>query len=158
MKRWSKQLLSGCLLAALLLSMGGCQQGSTPSSTASSVVSSAVSGGETEQAQPGKTCNDMPVRTLDLDASDPEYYPKALETEIYNYKLIRNVPTAYTADSWEAYTSTANTLLNIDPASLDDVSRSMIDNAVAKRDWSRSHRRPTACGISGGMRRRWPKK
>lgn len=134
MKRWSKQLLSGCLLAALLLSMGGCQQGSTPSSTASSVVSSAASGGETEEAQPGKTCNDMPVRTLDLDASDPEYYPKALETEIYNYKLIRNVPTAYTADSWEAYTSTANTLLNIDPASLDDVSRSMIDNAVAKRE------------------------
>lgn len=136
MKKWSKQLLSGCLLAALLLSMGGCQQGSTPSSTASSVVSSAASGGETGEstAQPGKTYSDMPVQTLDLDASDPEYYPKALETEIYNYKLIRNVPTAYTTDSWEAYTSTANTLLNIDPASLDDVSRSMIDNAVAKRE------------------------
>lgn len=138
MKRWSKQLLSGCLVAALLLSMGGCQQGSTPSSAVSSQAASsaAASSEETAQspAQSSETYSDMPVQTLELDASDPDYYQKALETEIYNYKLIRNVPTAYTADSWEAYTSTANTLLNIDPASLDDVSKSMIDNAVEKRE------------------------
>lgn len=74
------------------------------------------------------------VQTLDLDPSDPDYYQKALETELYNYKLIRNVPTAYQAESWDAYTATANTLLNIDPDNIDDVSKSMIDNAVAQRE------------------------
>ena len=69
-----------------------------------------------------------------VDPSDPDYYQKALETELYNYKLIRNVPTAYQAESWDAYTATANTLLNIDPDNIDDVSKSMIDNAVAQRE------------------------
>ena len=55
----------------------------------------------------------MPVQTLDLDPSDPDYYQKALETELYNYKLIRKVPTAYQAESWDAYTATANTLLDV---------------------------------------------
>ena len=83
---------------------------------------------------PVETYHDMPVQTLDLDPSDPDYYQKALETELYNYKLIRNVPTAYQAESWDAYTATANTLLNIDPDNIDDVSKSMIDNAVAQRE------------------------
>ncbi len=48
--------------------------------------------------------------------------------------MIRNVPTAYQAESWDAYTATANTLLNIDPDNIDDVSKSMIDNAVAQRE------------------------
>ena len=138
MKRWSKQLLSGCLLAALLLSMGGCQQGNTPSSAVSSqaVSSAAESSEETAEgpAETVETYHDMPVQTLDLDPRDPDYYQKALETELYNYKLIRNVPTAYQAEGWDTYTATANTLLNIDPDNIDDVSKSMIDNAVAQRE------------------------
>ena len=35
MRKWNKRLLSGCLLAALLLSMSGCQQGNTTSSAVS---------------------------------------------------------------------------------------------------------------------------
>lgn len=135
MRKWNKRLLSGCLLAALLLSMSGCQQGNTTSSAVSSqAVSSAAASSEETTEGPVETYHDMPVQTLDLDPSDPDYYQKALETELYNYKLIRNVPTAYQAESWDAYTATANTLLNIDPDNIDDVSKSMIDNAVAQRE------------------------
>lgn len=135
MRKWNKRLLSGCLLAALLLSMSGCQQGNTTSSAVSSqAVSAAAASSEETTEDPVETYHDMPVQTLDLDPSDPDYYQKALETELYNYKLIRNVPTAYQAESWDAYTATANTLLNIDPDNIDDVSKSMIDNAVAQRE------------------------
>ena len=135
MRKWNKRLLSWCLLAALLLSMSGCQQGNTTSSAVSSqAVSSAAASSEETTEGPVETYHDMPVQTLDLDPSDPDYYQKALETELYNYKLIRNVPTAYQAESWDAYTATANTLLNIDPDNINDVSKSMIDNAVAQRE------------------------
>ena len=98
MRKWNKRLLSGCLLAALLLSMSGCQQGNTTSSAVSSqAVSSAAASSEETTEGPVETYHDMPVQTLDLDPSDPDYYQKALETELYNYKLIRNVPTAYQA-------------------------------------------------------------
>ena len=47
MRKWNKRLLSGCLLAALLLSMSGCQQGNTTSSAVSSqAVSSAAASSE----------------------------------------------------------------------------------------------------------------
>ena len=107
MRKWNKRLLSWCLLAALLLSMSGCQQGNTTSSAVSSqAVSSAAASSEETTEGPVETYHDMPVQTLDLDPSDPDYYQKALETELYNYKLIRNVPTAYQAESWDAYTAT----------------------------------------------------
>ena len=160
MRKWNKRLLSGCLLAALLLSMSGCQQGNTTSSAVSSqAVSSAAASSEETTEGPVETYHDMPVQTLDLDPSDPDYYQKALETELYNYKLIRNVPTAYQAESWDAYTATANTLLNIDPDNIDDVSKSMIDNAVPSgKHWFRMHRQPTVCGTSGGMHRQQPRR
>ena len=140
MRKWNKRLLSWCLLAALLLSMSGCQQGNTTSSAVSSqAVSSAAASSEETTEGPVETYHDMPVQTLDLDPSDPDYYQKALETELYNYKLIRNVPTAYQAESWDAYTATANTLLNIDRGvpevwgSTYDV-RALIDATVKLRD------------------------
>ena len=155
MRKWNKRLLSGCLLAALLLSMSGCQQGNTTSSAVSSqAVSSAAASSEETTEGPVETYHDMPVQTLDLDPSDPDYYQKALETELYNYKLIRNVPTAYQAESWDAYTATANTLLNIDPDNIDDVSKSMIDNAVAQREALVVHRGgcPGHSRDGGGLR------
>lgn len=105
-----------------------------------------------------QTYSDMLVHEPAVSPSDPDYYARALETEIYNFKVIRNVPTAYTAESWDAYTSTANILLTIDPSAINDVAKSMIDNATAKRE-----RRlfklpplPTVCGTSGEMRWRQP--
>ena len=140
MRKWNKRLLSGCLLAALLLSMSGCQQGNTTSSAVSSqAVSSAAASSEETTEGPVETYHDMPVQTLDLDPSDPDYYQKALETELYNYKLIRNVPTAYQAESWDAYTATANTLLNIDRGvpevwgSVYDI-RELLDSSVKLMD------------------------
>ena len=150
----------GACWAALLLSMSGCQQGNTTSSAVSSqAVSSAAASSEETTEGPVETYHDMPVQTLDLDPSDPDYYQKALETELYNYKLIRNVPTAYQAESWDAYTATANTLLNIDPDNIDDVSKSMIDNAVAQREaLVQDAPAATVCGTSGGMHRPQPRR
>ena len=68
MRKWNKRLLSGCLLAALLLSMSGCQQGNTTSSAVSSqaVSSAAASSEETTEGpvEAVETYHDMPVQTL----------------------------------------------------------------------------------------------
>ena len=86
MRKWNKRLLSGCLLAARLLSMSGCQQGNTTSSAVSSqAVSSAAASSEETTEDPVENYHDMPVQTLAQDPSEPDNYQKALEPELYNY-------------------------------------------------------------------------
>lgn len=72
MRKWNKRLLSGCLLAALLLSMSGCQQGNTTSSAVSSqAVSSAAASSEETTEGPVETYHDMPVQTLTWTPAPP---------------------------------------------------------------------------------------
>ena len=39
--------------------------------------------------------NDVPYKTVELDASDPNYYKALWEAGVYNYKMVRNFPTLY---------------------------------------------------------------
>lgn len=49
-------------------------------------------------------------------AETEEGYAKALyEAEYYNYRLLRNVPTAFEAEGWDAYMTRGSRLENIDP-------------------------------------------
>ena len=37
--------------------------------------------------------NDVPLQQIAAEAGADNYYQEAIETEIYNYKLVRNLPT-----------------------------------------------------------------
>lgn len=76
---------------------------------------------------------DVALREIPAVQTDVDYYQKAIETEIYNYKLVRNLPTTFTQESWENYCSLANGLMKLDPANLANVQKRMVDDAIAAR-------------------------
>lgn len=78
--------------------------------------------------------NDVPLQQIAAEAGADNYYQEAIETEIYNYKLVRNLPTTFTQDTWEAYCSLANGLMDLDAENLADVQKKMVDDAVAARE------------------------
>lgn len=78
--------------------------------------------------------SDMPVKEPEVSQKDSNYYQELLDTETYNYKLIRNVPTAYEEQSWDTYCSAANILLTVDPEKISDVQKELIDKAAAARE------------------------
>lgn len=78
--------------------------------------------------------NDVPLQQIAAEAGADNYYQEAIETEIYNYKLVRNLPTTFTQDTWETYCSLANGLMDLDAENLADVQKKMVDDAVAARE------------------------
>lgn len=67
--------------------------------------------------------NDVPLQQIAAEAGADNYYQEAIETEIYNYKLVRNLPTTFTQDTWETYCSLANGLMDLDAENLADVQK-----------------------------------
>ena len=81
-----------------------------------------------------ETFNDVPVKEVDASESDSDYYQKLWESEVYNYKLIRNIPTAYENESWENYCSVANILTKTEnPENLTDTEKELIEKAQKVR-------------------------
>ena len=78
--------------------------------------------------------NDVPLRKVETDVTDAAYYKDAIETEVYNYKLVRNLPTTFTQESWETYCSLANGMAKLDAANLADVQKKMVDDTIAARE------------------------
>ena len=58
--------------------------------------------------------NDVPLRKVETAVTDAAYYKDAIETEVYNYKLVRNLPTTFTQESWETYCSLANGMAKLE--------------------------------------------
>ena len=77
--------------------------------------------------------SDVVLKEVTATQDQADYYQQAIETEIYNYKVVRNLPTTYTQESWEAYCSAANGLAKLDPANLAEVQKKMVDDAIAAR-------------------------
>ena len=78
--------------------------------------------------------NDVPLRKVETAVTDAAYYKDAIETEVYNYKLVRNLPTTFTQESWETYCSLANGMAKLDAANLADVQKKMVDDTIAARE------------------------
>ncbi len=77
--------------------------------------------------------NDVPLREVKTASTDAAYYQDAIETEVYNYKLVRNLPTTFTQETWEAYCSLANGMAKLDAANLADVQKKMVDDTIEAR-------------------------
>ncbi len=86
----------------------------------------------TAEATP--TYNDVPYHTVDLDASDTNYYSELDLAELWNWKQIRNYPTLYTKDSWQGYLSACANIQNFDHDNLTDANKAELDKILAARE------------------------
>ena len=81
------------------------------------------SGIDSNNQSDGKTYNDVPVKETTVDSSDDNYYESLLEAELYNVKLIRNIPTLYEEEQWTIYVTKAKSLTTMNAAELNDYSK-----------------------------------
>lgn len=72
-----------------------------------------------------------PYKYNTLAESDPKYWQAEWETQVYNYKLVRNYPTLYTAAAWDAAQTAGNLVMGIHPEAMSDVNKEQI---LAARD------------------------
>ena len=72
-----------------------------------------------------------PYKVNTLPASDPNYWQTEWETQVYNYKMVRNYPTLYTQEAWDAAQSAGTVLLGFHPEALTDANKEQI---LAARD------------------------
>lgn len=81
------------------------------------------------------TYNDVPTKEVEVSPTDADYYEKLWDVEVYNYKIIRNIPTVYDSASWEEYCSYANIILNFtNPAALTENEKGLVDRATQYRN------------------------
>lgn len=77
-----------------------------------------------------------PYKINTLSESDPNYWQAEWETQVYNYKMVRNYPTLYTQDAWDAAQSAGTVMMGLHPESLTDANKQQIlkaRDAVAVR-------------------------
>lgn len=94
--------------------------------------------------------NEAPYKTVELDQNDPAYWQTEWETQVYNYKMVRNFPTLYEKDAWDAAQNAGSLMMNIHPDALSDVNKEQILAAKAAIDDLKNHQlKPFSDGING---------
>lgn len=78
--------------------------------------------------------NDVPVKTVDLPKTDPSYYAELWAAEVYNFKMIRSLPTLYEEAGWTKYQGLANNLLTYNPDELTDANKTRILETLNARE------------------------
>ena len=73
------------------------------------------------RANAGK--ENAPYKDVDLAPSDANYWQTEWETQVYNYKMVRNYPTLYTQDAWDAAQSAGTVMMGLHPESLTDANK-----------------------------------
>ena len=86
---------------------------------------------ETPDPGPQEFESKAPYMVNTVPESDPGYWQAELEAQIYNYKMVRNYPTLYAKEAWDAAQSAGTVLLAFDPEALTDNQKAMI---LAARD------------------------
>ena len=67
-----------------------------------------------------------PYKYVDLAPSDANYWQTEWETQVYNYKMVRNFPTMYTEDAWKAAQNAGSLMMNIHPDAITDDNKEQI--------------------------------
>ena len=78
--------------------------------------------------------NDIPYHTTALAETDENYYSELDLAELWNWKQIRNYPTLYTKDSWQAYLSACANIQNFDHDNLSDTNKVELDKIKVARE------------------------
>lgn len=128
-KNMKKKVLSMFLAMTMV---AGLVAGGDAATTGTETASGAEE--ETAESMVQETYNDVPTIEADANESDADYYEKRWEAEVYNYKLIRNIPTTYDTATWDNYCSTANILTTMEnPAELNETEQGLVDEAAEAR-------------------------
>ena len=94
--------------------------------------------------------NEAPYKTVELDQNDPAYWQTEWEAQVYNYKMVRNFPTLYEKDAWDAAQNTGSLMMNIHPDALTDANKEQILAAKAAIADLKNHQlKPFSDGING---------
>lgn len=75
-----------------------------------------------------------PLMELPTNPDDPNYFVDAFLAELYNYKVIRNIPTAYESEGWETYWAKGNLLANLTVESVNESTFTVVQAAIAARE------------------------
>ena len=67
-----------------------------------------------------------PYKFVELSEDDPAYWQAEWEAQVYNYKMIRNFPTLYPKDIWDAAQNNGGLTLNMNPEALTDANKDQI--------------------------------
>ena len=157
--RGIKTITSGILAVSLALSTAA-------SAAALDTSWSVVSGTEDENCAqildwlgiqvPRHFDSQAPYKVNTLSESDPNYWQVEWETQVYNYKMVRNYPTLYTQEAWDAAQNAGTVLLGIHPDALTDGNKEQI---LAARDaianLVNNQLKPFSDGINGEVIYLW---
>ena len=130
-----KKVLSLCMALAMMLGTGG-------------IVSSA--------ATPIK---ETPYKTVTLKQNARGYWQAEWEAQVYNYKMVRNFPTLYEKEAWDAAQSAGSLMMNIHPDAMTDLNKEQILTAKKAIDDLKNHQlKPFSDGIKGEVIYIWGNK
>lgn len=73
----------------------------------------------------------VPLMSVDAQVEDDDYYQQVYEAELYNMRVLRNIPMAFEAESFDNFNSSANMLPKMDPTALTDAQKSTLDKLVS---------------------------
>ena len=97
-----------------------------------------------------------PYKINTLSESDPNYWQAEWETQVYNYKMVRNYPTLYTQDAWDAAQSAGTVMMGLHPESLTDANKQQILEARDAIAALADHQlKPYSDGINGEVIYLW---
>ena len=73
--------------------------------------------------------NDI-LMPIDDSVKDETYYQDAYEACVYNSKVAKNYPFTFEEESYSAYKKAVNKAIKVDPQTMDDDAKALIDSAV----------------------------
>lgn len=97
---------------------------------------------------------DVPYRTVELPETDSDYYKELAIAEAWNFKQIRNYPTLYTEESWDAYQIAATNVLGYDAEALTDEQKEDLLNIKTARE-ALEQVKPFMDGVNGEVLYIW---
>lgn len=81
-----------------------------------------------------KAYNDIPFHTVNLSKSDPNYYKELWAAELYNSKIVKDLPTLFVNDVWNDYLDVVKPLVALNPDALSKDNIAVIEAAKEARE------------------------
>lgn len=101
-----------------------------------------------------ETVQDVTYKTVELSETDANYYQELAKAEAWNFKQIRNFPTLYTPESFDAYQTVAANVLGYDAENLTDAAKEDLLKVKAARE-ELVQVRPFIDGLNGEVLYIW---
>lgn len=78
--------------------------------------------------------NNVTLKSVEVSAQAEDYYTQLYETELYNYKIVRDLPMLYEEDLYDDYISMGNSLPKYDLNNLSDSQKNTLEKMLALQE------------------------